>query len=312
VADANNTDPTTSSTAPRKAVLLVNTKSRRGQEWFEEAKAGLVKRGIELCISKGFRSVEELISETRSAIDSGIPMVVAGGGDGTFSAIARFFVNSETILGVLPLGTGNAFARDLDIPTDIEQACEIVANGTVNQVDLGHIADDYFVNVATVGLTTYIAQNLTGTMKRKFGTFVYAIAVTNALAHVKPFQVKLQTDNGEVEFDTLQVVIGNGRFHAGPFPLSPHASITDRRLSVYAVRSTSRATFLKMAMFMFTGHHVDLDEVHYEDCREGMLTTFPHMPITVDGEVCAQTPARFNAAPRSIRVVTPTTFGETA
>ncbi|HEY0865967.1 MAG TPA: YegS/Rv2252/BmrU family lipid kinase [Fimbriimonas sp.] len=298
--------PASDETAPpKRAVLLVNTKSRRGKEWFADAKEGLAKRGVELEAAYSFRTLGELLGEAQAAIQRKVPLVVAGGGDGTFSAIARYFVETRTILGVLPLGTGNAFARDLGIPADVDRACDIVATGRVDSVDLGHAADDYFVNLATVGLTTYIAQNLTVPLKRKFGRFVYAIALTRALSHVKPFQATLTTENGEVGFDTLQIVIGNGRFHAGPFPLSPHASITDRRLSVYAVKSRSKATFFKMALWLPSGRHVGMDEIHYEDCRSGILRTFPHMPVTVDGEVCAQTPLDFSVAPKALRVVVP-------
>lgn len=293
---------------PRRAVLIVNTKSRRGKEWFDQACEALRGHGVQLEAANSFKSLGELLGETQAAIARGVPLVIVGGGDGTFSAIARYFVKSESTLGVLPLGTGNAFARDLGIPSDVDEACRIIAEGEVSRVDLGYAGDDYFVNVATVGLTTRIAKHLTVPMKRRFGRFVYAIAIVQALRKVMPFQASIKTDNGSVSFDTLQVVIGNGRFHAGPFPLSPHASITEGRLSVYALKTTHRAAFLKMALLMPSGHHVDLEDVHYQDCREGELVTFPPMAVTVDGEVCADTPLKFGIAPKALSVIAPAEF----
>jgi YegS/Rv2252/BmrU family lipid kinase len=234
--------------------------------------------------------------------------VIAGGGDGTFSAIARYFVNSQSVLGVLPLGTGNAFARDLGIPAQLETACEIVVNGKDAGVDLGYAGNDYFLNVATIGLTTKIAQALTVPMKRKWGRFVYAIAISQALRKVMPFQVRIETENGVDEFETLQLVLGNGRYHAGPFPLSPDASITEGKLTLYALATANKAAFLRLAMNLPTGRHVDLPEVHCQDTVGGTIITVPPMPVTVDGEVCMHTPMPFSVAPDAIRVRAPRSF----
>ncbi len=296
------------SSAPRRAVLIVNTKSRRGKEWFERAQELLTAQGVELEAARAFKTIQELIAEAKAAVAREVPLIIAGGGDGTFSAIARYFVGSQSVLGVLPLGTGNAFARDLGIPGDLEEACRVLAEGKVARVDLGIGHDDYFLNVATIGLTTKIAQELTVPMKRKFGRFVYAIAMFNALRQVKPFTVCIETENGRVEFETLQLVIGNGRYHAGPFPLSPDASITEGQLSLYALTSASKWAFFKLAVMLPSGHHVDLPEVHYEQTTGGLITTFPPLPVTIDGEVCKATPMRFGVASDGLRVMAPQSF----
>jgi YegS/Rv2252/BmrU family lipid kinase len=294
---------------PRRASLIVNTKSRRGQEWFEDAQVRLRDLGVELENARSFRDVRELIAEARDAVRRKVPLVIAGGGDGTFSSIARFFVRSESVLGVLPLGTGNAFARDLGIPADLEQACAIVAGGRIAGVDAGTIGDDYFVNVATVGLTTLIAQNLTVENKRRFGRFVYAFALYRALAHIKPFRATIHTHEGiQEEFETLQVVLGNGRYHAGPFPLSPNASITEGKLSVYALATGNKSAILRLALRLPTGRHGELPEVHAFETTGGTLATFPPMPVTTDGEVCMRTPLPFGIAPEALKVVVPEGF----
>ncbi|CAN5635311.1 lipid kinase [soil metagenome] len=293
---------------PRRAVLLVNTKSRRGQEWFDTAKDKLTADGIQLAKASHFKKMDEMLAQAKAAIAEKVPLVIAGGGDGTFSALSGLFVGSETTLGVLPLGTGNAFARDLGIQADAEEACRVIAQGRIAKVDAGTIGKDYFVNVATVGLTTRIAQNLTNPMKRQYGRFVYAIALFRGIQKVKPFVVKINTENGQREFETLQVVIGNGRFHAGPFPLSPEASITEGRLTLYALKASTRVAFLQLALRLPTGTQGDLPDVHSEETRGGRLETFPPMPVTVDGEVGSRTPFDFGVAPRSIRVIVPDTF----
>ncbi|MEZ0325853.1 MAG: YegS/Rv2252/BmrU family lipid kinase [Fimbriimonas sp.] len=292
----------------RKAVLIVNTKSRRGREWKGECQRILTGLGIDLEHTDTFRTIQELVSETSRAISRKVPLIIAGGGDGTFSAIARLFVGSQSVLGVLPLGTGNQFARDLGIPADPQTACEIAVRGKVASVDMGMAAGDYFLNVATVGVSTLIAQNLTVESKRKFGRFVYAFALANALRVVKPFIATLETDNGMVEFETLQVVIGNGRYHAGPFAISPDASITEGKLSIYALKSGSRGAFLKLGLYLPTGHQGDMPEVHSEEATRGVLTAIKPQRVTIDGEVCARTPLTFGIAPDCLRVMAPLDF----
>ena len=289
-------------------MLLVNTKSRRGQEWFDQAKSTLTNLGVELEQATAFQKVDQLRSETLKAVDRKIPLIIAGGGDGTFSAIARYFVNSESTLGVLPLGTGNAFARDLGIPAQIETACDVIVNGKDAGVDLGYAGNDYFLNVATIGLTTKIAQTLTVPMKRRLGRFVYAIAISQALRKVLPFQVRIETEHGVDEFETLLLVLGNGRYHAGPFPLSPGASITEGKLTLYSLASADKMAFLRLALRLPTGTHVNLPEVHCQDTVGGTITTTPSMPVTIDGEVSWRTPLPFKIAPDALRVRAPLTF----
>ncbi len=290
---------------PTKAVLLVNTKSRRGQEWFDLAQQELKKHGIEIEKATRFEKIDDLMREGREAIERGIPMIIAGGGDGTFNALSDLFVGKETVCGLLPLGTGNSLARDLGIQADVAQACEVIAKGKVVSVDLGYVNGTHFVNVATIGLTTRIAQNLTNDLKKRLGRFVYAVAIWRAMRKSRPFRAVLETENGTREFDCLQFVIGNGRFHAGPFPIAPDASIISGALNIYAVEGRSKWVLLKYALSLPGGHQVALAEVFSEKCNGGKLSTTPRKQVTVDGEVCTQTPIEFRSVPKGMRVVVP-------
>ena len=291
-----------------RAVLFVNTKSRRGKEWYDEVQVELKANGVNVERAVGFRKVDELIAQTKAAIKDKVPLIIAGGGDGTFGAIASYFVKSESTLGVLPLGTGNAFARDLGIKADVKEACQIIAEGKLSMVDLGLIADRDFLNVATLGVTTRIARELTDENKKRFGRFVYALAIVHAIQKAEPFRVEIETENGRTEFQTLQVVVGNGRFHAGPFPISPDASITAGKLVLYALKSDSKMQFLRYAMHLPGGHHVNMENVHFEHTGGGHLNATPTRMVTIDGEVCAKTPVTFALRPRCLAVITPQSF----
>ncbi len=288
--------------APSGAVLFVNTKARRGQEWYESSLDELGRLEVKLDQAKGFSKASDLIAATADAIRREVPLVIVGGGDGTLSAVSGLFVHSSSRLCVLPLGTGNAFARDLGIPQNVRDACEVVRDGQDANVDIGKIAGQYFVNVATVGLSTRIAANLNDAMKRKFGRLVYLAATLRAIRSLTPFRVTLETENGIESFETIQVVIGNGRFHAGPFPVLPDASILEGKLSVYGVQARSRGEILRFALFLPGAHHARLHEVHTQHCKGGRLLTSPNRKVTVDGQIVLETPVDFTTIPGGLPV----------
>ena len=292
----------------QSAVLIVNTKSRRGRECFAQARTELQARGVTITEALACRDPHQVPTAVQKAVKGGKALIVVGGGDGTLSSIVGAFVGTRSVLGVLPLGTGNEFARDLSIPSDVAGACDIIANGQVSAVDLGVVNGHYFVNVATVGLTTLIAQELTNEAKKRFGKFVYFFAIFRALARSRPFQVTLKMNNETQNWTTLQVVIGNGRFHAGPFPLAPDASITDGKLVVYVLAGTSRWDLLRYALNLPGGHHVELPNVPALMTSGGILETVPLERVTVDGEITQRTPLTFGVAPRALNVMTPEGF----
>ncbi len=181
---------------PRRAALIINTKSRRGAEWFEQAHLRLVQGGMDLVLSKAVKNPRELPELVEKQIRDGVPLVIAGGGDGTFSSIAHLFARKEAVIGVLPLGTVYAFARDLGILPDVHAACDALLNGKIARVDMGLIGDREFVNVATIGLSTKIALGLQDDLKKKLGRGVYLVSLLRALATIVPFHVKLELKSG--------------------------------------------------------------------------------------------------------------------
>ncbi len=292
----------------QNVTLIVNTKSRRGRDCYEQAQRELKLCGVGVTQAIALRHPADAPDAVGQAIAGGASLVIVGGGDGTLGGAAGQFVGKQCVMGVLPLGTGNEFARDLNIPADVCAACSIIANGQISEIDLGIVNGRYFVNVATVGLTTLIAQELTPEAKHRFGKFVYVFALIRALTRVRPFHAVLETPEGTLQFDTLQVVIGNGRFHAGPFPLAPNATITDGKLVVYALAGTSRWTLLRYALNLPGGHQVELPDVPAVMTTGGSLHTSPVESVTVDGEIALQTPLNFGIVPRALRVMTPSDF----
>lgn len=293
---------------PQDAVLLVNTKSRRGEQWYGDVVAGLKQRGVGLAHYESFKEPKKLLAAAKRYVAEGRPYVLLGGGDGTFSGTAAEFVRSEkSVLGVLPLGTGNAFARDLGIATNVDAACDVIAAGNVEHVDVGLAGTRPFVNVATIGLTAQIARNLNSNEKRVLGPLAYAASLVRSLAKIHPFDVELTMDGETRAFRSLQVVVGNGRFHAGPFLLAPDADIASGKLIAYGLASTNKADFLRLGLALVAGRQLELPNVVSLRGTKGRLDARPAQRLILDGEPCEPTPFDLAIRPHALRVLAPPT-----
>ncbi len=290
-----------------EAVLLVNLRARRGNDWFDSAKEVLEQKGLHLKAAVKCQKENQLLFEANKAVAEGVRLIIIGGGDGTLSSVAKVLIGSKSTLGVLPFGTGNSFARDLGIEPNVESACEVIVHGQECLIDVGRAGNDYFLNVATIGLTTQIALQLDHKTKHTWGIFAYLFALVKALAIVKHFQVKLSLPEGEYTFRTLQVVIGNGKY-AGPFPIAPDASIVDGELIIYVLEGTSRWDLFRFALSLPGGHQVDLDNVPVFWTTSGTISTPHPIRITIDGESNRRTPMDFGIEKAALKVMVPLDF----
>jgi YegS/Rv2252/BmrU family lipid kinase len=293
-----------------RAVFFANKGSRRTTDLFTDAERQLKAKGIEVVQSQLFESTHLLLSAIQS---SNAPVVILGGGDGTINSAAHFFENGERTLAIMPFGTGNAFARDLGIPSDVSAAAQIISEFATTEIDLGTANSRRFLNVATLGLTTLIAAELSTGIKRVSATAAYLLALIRALSAVKPFEAKLQIAGGEThDFKTLQVVIGNGRFHAGPFLVSENASLRAGKLFGYALKSTSKGSLIRLALKLRRGDQGDLRDVLTFEFEKAHLDTHPSRGVTLDGEQLTQSPVDFRVRPKALRVVVPSNWDDRA
>ena len=117
---------------------------------------------------------------------SGYRFLILGGGDGSVSSVVDFLAHHDTLLGLLPLGTANDFARTLGIPQDIEGACKTIAEGKLVDIDLGLAGDNYYVNVASVGLGVEATRDLSPWLKRSTGPLAYPVAAIKTFLSTNP------------------------------------------------------------------------------------------------------------------------------
>lgn len=293
----------------QRAVLIVNTRSRTGEKAFFRALDLLYSLDVPLVATYALRDPARLSETVQQAVAEGYDLIILGGGDGSVSSVVDFLVGSEAVLGLLPLGTANDFARTLGIPADLERACETVARGTVVDVDLGLTGENYYVNVASVGLGAEVTRALSPQMKRAAGALAYPLAAIKAFLSHKPFSATLTFPEGDhppAAFERLlQVAVGNGRFYGGGLAVAPDAGIDDRTLDVYIIELGRPRDLIGVARYLRSGDFIRREGVHYYGTTKVRIETDPPLRINIDGELVNQTPEVFSLAPEALNVLVP-------
>jgi diacylglycerol kinase (ATP) len=291
------------------AALIVNTRSRTGERAFFQALDHLEELHVPVGVTYAIRDPARLSETVREVLDDDYRFLILGGGDGSVSSVVDFLADRHALLGLLPLGTANDFARTLDIPDDIEGACKTIANGKVVDVDLGLAGDNFYVNVASVGLGVEATRALSPWLKKSTGPLAYPVAAIRAFLKHEPFSARLTFPDGDhepVEYDRLlQVAVGNGRFYGGGMVVALESNIDDKTLDVYAIDLGRRRDLIGAARYLKSGDFIKTDGVHHFRTPRVRLETDPELPVNIDGEVVAQTPQDFSIARNALDVLVP-------
>jgi diacylglycerol kinase (ATP) len=298
-------------TGAARAALIVNTRSRKGERTFFEALDRLEELGVPLGATYAVRDPVRLPETVREVLHEGSEnrLLILGGGDGSVSSVVDFLAHHHVTLGLLPLGTANDFARTLEIPFDVEGACQTIAHGNVVDVDLGLAGDNYFVNVASTGLGVKVTQVLSPQLKRRIGALAYPTAAIRAFLNHEPFSARLTFPDGDyepVEYGRLlHLAVGNGRFYGGGMVVAPESGIDDRRLDVCAIELGRPRSMIGVARYLKSGDFIRMEGVHHHRTERVRLETEPDLPINIDGEVVARTPQDFAVASNALKVLVP-------
>ena len=295
----------------RRAALIVNTRSRTGERTFFQALDRLQDLGVTLGPTYAVRDPVRLPETVRDVLDDGSEyrLLILGGGDGSVSSVVDFLAHHHVVLGLLPLGTANDFARTLGIPSDIEGACQTIAAGKTVDVDLGLAGDNYFVNVASVGLGVEATRALSPWMKKSVGSLAYPAAAIKAFLNHEPFSARLTFPDGDhepVEHERLlQVAVGNGRFYGGGMVVAPESGIDDRNLDVYAIELGRHRDLIGVARYLKSGDFIRNESVTQYRTERVRIETDPELAVNIDGEVVTRTPQDFSVAHNALKVLVP-------
>lgn len=247
----------------------------------------------------------------RTAVKKGAELIVAAGGDGTLNEVVNGIGEKAgaTRVGLIPLGTGNDFARSLGLPTELEAAIDVVRAGETRAVDLVRVTSDevrYFINVSAGGFSGLMNEKLTPEIKRTWGPLAYLRGAAAALPELRAYETTLAFDNTEsLKLELYNVVVANGRYVAGGTLIAPEASIDDGMLDIILIQKRSAPELALLAAEVALGTHLTNGAIVFRRAAKVTVNSKPGMWFNVDGELVGNEPARFEILPRALRFMVP-------
>jgi len=240
--------------------------------------------------------------------------VVAAGGDGTLFEVVNGLMlhkaEERIPLGVIPVGTGNAFARELGLmPTDWQAGIDIINKRQTKTIDLGHaqtvIGSYYFVNIVGMGFVVDVGKT---TLKiKKMGKSAYTMATLWETAKLKkhPVILTLTDANDQIEVIDEEVVfveVANSQYTGTSFLMAPEAKIDDGLLDVIILKKISRTKVLKLFPTIYSGKHINYQEVETRQVKKISIKNPSPMPLMPDGEFLGKTPVQISCIKHALDI----------
>lgn len=297
-----------------KGVLIINPAAGRGDRVELIQELGR-RRGLQIERTEFAGDARRL---ARDAVRDGATLLAVAGGDGTISEAVNGLADVDSLaaqLLVIPLGTGNDFARTLNLPrNDPAAAMMLLDEGQVRRLDLVRLKVEgeqaaagrtALVNAATGGFSGSVHQHLDDSIKQQWGPLAYVRAALDAAADICSYRTRLVVDDEVVEVPVCAVVVANGRFAGGGVELAPEADPRDHALDVLAVTAETFLDQVRVATEFAVGTHLRDPAVMFRRARRLRVESDPPMMFSSDGELIGQTPIEFETLADALRVYGP-------
>ncbi len=251
--------------------------------------------GTDLRLTSGPGDARKLALE---AAQAGASIVVACGGDGTVSEVANGLAGTGATLGVMPIGTMNVFAKELDLPAELEAAWRVIEAGATREIDLPEANGAHFIQLAGVGLDAQVVKETTWESKKRLGPLSYIISAAHIASRTPPV---LRVETADRIREGSFVLVGNGRYYGAKLVLFPQARPDDGRLDVIVFKNLGYLDIARYIGGVLLGHHTDMHDVEYFQTSELSVTCGSPVPVELDGELFCDVPVHFRTG-RKLRV----------
>lgn len=247
-------------------------------------------------------------AQIKAAIASDNEIIIAAGGDGTISAIAEEMVEINKLLGIIPAGTFNHFAKDLNIPLEIKDAIKLVHTGIARDIDVGEVNGRIFVNNSSVGLYPK-AVKARNRLTEKFGGkkwLAMIIASFAVFTRFPLFTINIKTPENTFIRKTPFVFIGNNEYKFDLFNFGTREHLNGGTLSLYTAHITGRLGAIRIAiMALFNNLKPSTFDIHFvEELTIESKRKVVH--VSLDGEVIKmRPPLRYKILPGKMKVIVP-------
>ncbi|MEO6849674.1 MAG: diacylglycerol kinase family protein [Mucilaginibacter sp.] len=235
------------------------------------------------------------------------PYIIAVGGDGTINEIASSVVGTDTILGIIPFGSGNGLARFLGIPMNTAEAIKMLNNMRVELIDTAEVNGQPFFNMAGMGFDAHISEVFSHDKTRGFGAYIRSSF--REIVNYKSDSYQVSIDGESYQFEAFMLSFANSSQYGNNAHVSPDASVQDGLLDVCIIKPFPLYRFVEMGLRMFTKTSRGSKYVRIIRGRHIAVKRSKEGPIHLDGEPqILGTDTEINVRPASLKIITGTGF----
>jgi diacylglycerol kinase family enzyme len=251
----------------------------------------------------------ECAVRARAIVERGDELLVVGGGDGSISAAASALIGSETVLGILPLGTLNHFSRDLGIPAKLEEAAALIASRPERRVDVAEMNAHIFINNSAIGLYPLMVLDRDLQRKRlgRSKRLAMVLASLRTLARFNHQRLTLTVDDEQGRIDTPLLFVGNNDYRIDLGAPGRRERLDGGELSLFVMRKKTRRGLIAASLRALFGRPRDDDMVRIDNVeRLRVASRRRALPVSLDGEVVRATPPLdYRIRKQALRVIAP-------
>ncbi len=256
----------------------------------------------------------DAIALAHAAAQTGCDVAIVAGGDGTINEAVNGLVGTQTAMGVLPVGTGNMWAKQLGIPTytltnplRLHEAAAGLAEGTIRLVDVGQVNNRYFLCWAGIGLDAQVTAEVEPRQRhtKRLGALPYAIAAVLVAREFQGVQARVSLDGGVVRGRTLLILVSNIQQYIGVLNVAREARIDDGLLDVFVFKGLGFPYAVRHLLKIISQRYLQDPQVVYRQIRHIEVCTEWAIPVQVDGDPIGTTPVTLKVVPLALRVLVP-------
>jgi YegS/Rv2252/BmrU family lipid kinase len=262
----------------------------------------------EVYVTTGEERIADVVGEALDRTDRHVDLLVAAGGDGTVSGVAGGVAHAETPMGIVPLGTGNTFARELRIPLSVGPALDLLTGDhAVMAVDGMAVGERLYVLNVSVGISGLMMRDTAREDRRRFGRAAYVWTGVRTLFGYQPHQFILTIDGDRRLVRASEIAIVNsGALGVPSLRWSPKVELDDGRIDVCVLRARSAVDYVSLAVAVALRRHEEEPALrHYVAERRVAVDAGSDLPVQADGEFIGKPPVEVTVVPRAVRIVVP-------
>jgi diacylglycerol kinase family enzyme len=250
-----------------------------------------------------------LVPAIRKALNKSDEPIVAAGGDGTISAVAGQLAGTNKIMGVLPLGTLNHFAKDLGIPLELDGAVHALANGQIKAVDVAEVNGRVFINNSSLGIYPHIVVHRDSQQEQlhrgKWPAFAWATVL--AFRRFPFLRVRICVEDRELDRKTTFLFVGNNEYEMAGFRIGARPHLDSGKLGVYTTHRTGRFGLLRLGGRALLGRLDQAKDFDAFSVTEGTIESrHKRLLVATDGEVRSmEPPLHYRSRPGALQVIAP-------